>query len=53
MRNLSWRPSGAAFRACRPGDWFFFRLKKPHYAIAGFGRFEPIANSGHGHQVAR
>ena len=35
-----WQPSGGdAFRALDPGEPFFFRLKKPHYAIAGFGLF--------------
>jgi putative restriction endonuclease len=35
-----WQPSGGdAFRALEPGGPFFFRLKKPHYAIAGFGLF--------------
>jgi putative restriction endonuclease len=35
-----WQPSGGdAFRALAPGEPFFFRLKKPHYAIAGFGLF--------------
>ncbi len=35
-----WQPSGGdAFRALQPGEPFFFRLKKPYYAIAGFGFF--------------
>jgi putative restriction endonuclease len=35
-----WQPSGGdAFRAVVAGEPFFFRLKKPHYAIAGFGLF--------------
>jgi putative restriction endonuclease len=35
-----WQPSGGgAFRALDPGEPFFFRLKKPHYVIAGFGLF--------------
>ena len=35
-----WQPSGGdAFRALEPGEPLFFRLKKPHYAIAGFGLF--------------
>jgi putative restriction endonuclease len=35
-----WQPSGGdAFRALSPGEPFFFRLKKPYYAIAGFGLF--------------
>ena len=33
-----WQPSGnRGFRAIEPGFPFFFKLKKPHYAIAGFG----------------
>jgi putative restriction endonuclease len=33
-----WQPSGGrGFQAISPGAPFFFRLKKPHYAIAGFG----------------
>jgi putative restriction endonuclease len=35
-----WQPSGGdAFRALAPGEPFFFRLKKPHYAVGGFGFF--------------
>ncbi|MFL5407852.1 MAG: HNH endonuclease [Myxococcales bacterium] len=35
-----WQPSGGdAFRALEAGEPFFFRLKKPHYAIGGFGLF--------------
>jgi len=35
-----WQPSGGdAFRALAPGEPFFFRLKKPHHAIGGFGFF--------------
>jgi putative restriction endonuclease len=35
-----WQPSGGrAFRAVRPGAPFFFKLKRPHDAIAGFGFF--------------
>lgn len=35
-----WQPSGrSAFRAVAPGAPFFFRLKSPHNAIAGFGFF--------------
>jgi putative restriction endonuclease len=35
-----WQPSGSrAFRAVEPGSPFFFKLKKPHYAVAGFGFF--------------
>jgi len=33
-----WQPSGRqAFHAIRPGEPFFFKLKAPHNAIAGFG----------------
>ncbi len=33
-----WRPSaGAGFRGA-PGTPFFFKLKRPHYAICGFGQ---------------
>lgn len=35
-----WQPSGGqTFRAIPPGAPFFFKLKKPHYAIGGFGYF--------------
>lgn len=35
-----WQPSGrTAFRALAPGEPFFFRLKMPHNAVAGFGYF--------------
>ena len=35
-----WQPSGGrAFRAVSPGAPFFFKLKSPHYKIAGFGYF--------------
>lgn len=35
-----WQPSGGrAFRAVQPGAPFFFKLKRPHDAIAGFGFF--------------
>lgn len=40
-----WQPSGGdadrprTFKALQPGEPLFFRLKKPHYAIAGFGLF--------------
>lgn len=38
-----WQPSGGrGFHVIPVGAPFFFRLKKPHYAIAGFGTF-----SGH------
>jgi len=33
-----WKPSGSAFRAAA-GMPFIFKLKKPHYAVAGFGHF--------------
>jgi putative restriction endonuclease len=33
-----WQPSGGrTFRAVEAGSPFFFKLKRPHYAIAGFG----------------
>ena len=34
-----WQPSAHGFRAVPPGAPFFFRLKHPHNAIAGFGFF--------------
>ncbi|MGK3969256.1 HNH endonuclease [Sorangium sp. So ce118] len=35
-----WQPSGGRkFAAVAPGEPFFFKLKKPHYAVAGFGWF--------------
>ncbi|MFG0317032.1 MAG: HNH endonuclease [Planctomycetota bacterium JB042] len=35
-----WQPSGKrVFRAIPPGAPLLFKLKKPHYAIAGFGVF--------------
>jgi len=34
-----WRPGGAGFRALPEGGLFFFKLKAPHNAIAGFGQF--------------
>jgi putative restriction endonuclease len=35
-----WQPHGGrAFRALNPGDPFFFKLRAPHKAIAGFGFF--------------
>jgi putative restriction endonuclease len=35
-----WQPSASAsFRAIQPGEPFFFRLKSPRNAIAGFGYF--------------
>ncbi len=35
-----WRPSGdVAFRALKPGEPFFFKLKSPRNAIGGFGFF--------------
>lgn len=36
-----WQPHGnRAFRALNPGDLFFFKLRAPQKAIAGFGFFE-------------
>ena len=36
-----WQPHGnRAFKAVRPGEPFFFKLRAPHKAIAGFGFFE-------------
>jgi putative restriction endonuclease len=41
-----WLPSDIRqFRILEPGEPFFFKLKKPHYAIAGFGiyaRWAPL-----------
>ena len=34
-----WRPGGTSFRALAPGAPFFFKLKRPHNAIGGFGLF--------------
>lgn len=34
-----WRPGGTTFRALQPGGPFFFKLKRPHNAIGGFGLF--------------
>jgi putative restriction endonuclease len=34
-----WRPGGTTFRALPPGAPFFFKLKRPHNAIGGFGLF--------------
>lgn len=35
-----WQPSGSrGFRAIEAGAPFFFKLKRPHYAIAGYGFF--------------
>lgn len=35
-----WQPGGSRdFRRIPPGAPFFFKLKKPHYAIGGFGFF--------------
>lgn len=34
-----WRPGTTAFRALAPGEPFFFKLKAPQNAIAGFGLF--------------
>ncbi|MCK5785701.1 MAG: hypothetical protein KAH54_03975 [Candidatus Sabulitectum sp.] len=36
-----WQPHGnRAFRALKPGDIFFFKLRAPQKAIAGFGFFQ-------------
>jgi putative restriction endonuclease len=36
-----WQPHGKrAFRALEPGEMFFFKLRAPHKAVAGFGFFE-------------
>jgi len=36
-----WQPSGGrGFHALRRGEIFFFKLKRPHHAVAGFGIFE-------------
>lgn len=35
-----WQPMGGrGFRVLSPGEPVYFKLKKPHYAIAGFGTF--------------
>jgi len=34
-----WQPSGRGFRALELGEPLFFKLKKPHDAIGGFGLF--------------
>ena len=34
-----WRPGGIEFKALPPGAPFFFKLKRPHNAIGGFGLF--------------
>lgn len=34
-----WRPSGAGFKALRPGEPFFFKLKAPRNVIGGYGFF--------------
>lgn len=34
-----WRPGGTNFKAIPPGAPFFFKLKRPHNAIGGFGLF--------------
>ena len=34
-----WRAGGEAFRALKAGEPFFFKLKAPHNAVAGFARF--------------
>ncbi|MBI4879006.1 MAG: HNH endonuclease [Planctomycetes bacterium] len=36
-----WQPGGGqVFKAIEPGSLLFFKLKKPHYAIGGFGIFQ-------------
>jgi putative restriction endonuclease len=36
-----WQPHGGrTFRVLKPGEFFFFKLRAPHKAIAGFGFFE-------------
>jgi putative restriction endonuclease len=36
-----WQPHGGrTFRAVRPGELFFFKLRAPQKAIVGFGFFE-------------
>ena len=34
-----WKPSGQRFAAIAPGDFFLFKLRKPHHCIAGVGQF--------------
>ena len=34
-----WKPSGQRFAAIRPGDFFLFKLRKPHHCIVGIGQF--------------
>lgn len=38
-----WRPSQKAVKAIAPGELFFFKLKAPYNAIAGFGIFTRAA----------
>jgi putative restriction endonuclease len=38
-----WRPGTANFAALTPGEPFFFKLKAPHNAVAGFGQFARFA----------
>ncbi|MCW2953217.1 MAG: restriction endonuclease-like protein [Conexibacter sp.] len=38
-----WRPGPGAFRVLAPGAPFFFKLKSPYNAIAGFGLFARFA----------
>jgi putative restriction endonuclease len=38
-----WRPGGTGFAALKPGEPWFFKLKAPHHAIGGFGRFARFA----------
>ena len=38
-----WTPGGTNFRAVPPGSPFFFKLKRQHNAIGGFGVFARFA----------
>lgn len=38
-----WRPGATSFAALQPGELFFFKLKSPRDAIAGFGQFSAFA----------
>ena len=38
-----WKPSGAVFKALKPGEPFFFRLKKGRNAVCGYGIFARFA----------
>ena len=37
-----WRPSGMGFKALKPTEPFFFKLKAPRQEIAGFGVFNRV-----------